>query len=318
MIIILIVCVLLNILFFTIMVKSCSSHKKLIEQFNDEMYFDMSDNDKSMYHNVIQTFKEVLDRSPSIDELYSEFRKLKNKTQTYQELKQKLKKSEEYKSLLEDSQYHEVYKEPKKLESARDEESLKKLLKELMPLMDHEELFDDVYIAYLLMKYKSMGKSSDEMKNYVLMTPEYTRYCKLFDQRDSKTNTLNNTAPFANETKMGTDNENIEDDDIEEEYDVSSVYLEGPTVTDEDDDDEVVPIVASSMSSTPLSFHIDVPDTNKRERIKLRGCKYDDEFEQILNKNKDPLSKIQMRRNMDELMYHCEKEKKCTAMKKKY
>lgn len=313
------VCVLLNILFFTIMVKSCSSHNKLIEQFNDEMYFDMSDHDKNMYHNVIKTFKEILDRSPSIDELYSEFRKIKNKTQTYQELRNKLKNSEEYKSLLEDTQYHEVYKEPKKLESTRNEESVKKLLMELMPLMDYEELFDDAYIAYLVMKYKSMGKNSDEMKNYILMTPEYTQYCKLFDQRDSKTDTLNNMAPFANESKMGSDNENVDDDDIEEEYDVSSVYLEGPTMISEetDDDDEVVPIISSSMSSTPLSFHIDEPDTNKRERIKLRGCKYDNEFEQILNKNKDPLSKIQMKRNMDELMYHCEKEKKC-AMKLKY
>lgn len=323
MVIVLSLCILVMIVFFVLMVNSCSAHKRLLEGFNEEMYIDMTDADKNLYFNIIDMFKEVLGRGPSIDELYSEYRKIKGKTHTMKELRTKLETSDEYKRMLTGDEYYKAFEDPDESKKAfdldKDTREIKKVIGEVMPLIDADEMYDDKHIAFLLMKYKSFNKDNDRLKNYLLLTPEYSQYCETFDKRDAATDTLNKMAPYANTTKGGEMGEPFEED-VEEEYDVTSVYLnDGSNLTERRDSaDEVVPILSSSKSSTPMSFQL--TESDKQKRIKLKQCSYDDEFTNILNKNKDPLSKFIMKRNMDGLMYHCGQENhanknKCNKIK---
>ena len=293
MVILLIFCILIIIIFTIGIIKNCSVHNEIIEKFNEEMYIDMSSNDKHLYFKIIENFKKNLNRSPSIDELYSEFKKIKNNKKTFGELTKQLKNSDEYKNMLEGDEYVNAYHpvEEKDDKDFIDEKDIKTILSELMPLHDIEDIYDENNISFLIMKYRSMNKNKDKFMNYILLTPEYKDYCSIYDKRDFSTDTLNKMAPLA--TKKDSNLENVDNDD---EY------------VDEEDS-YVVPILASSISSTPLSYNINRPDTNNRKTLSIKKeCKFEDEFTNILNNSGDSLAKTQIKRNFDELMYHCHKE----------
>ena len=292
MVILLFFCILIIILFTFGIIKNCSIHNQTIEKFNEEMYIDMSMDEKALYFKIIETFKKVLNRSPSVDELYSEFKKLKNNSKTHEMLMKQLKNSDEYKKILKGDEYFNAYHsvKEKKNKDFVDEKQIKKVLKEIMPLIDVDDLYDDKNLPYLIMKYRSMNRNHDEFKNYILLTPEYAEYCKINEKRDFSTDTLNSMYP------LPVEKENVSEIVDEEEY------------VDEEES-YVVPILASSISSTPLSYNIDRPDTNNRKKLSIKKeCKFNDEFTSILNNSNDLLAKTQIKRNFDELMYHCHKE----------
>ena len=292
MVIILVFCILIIIIFTIGIIKNCSVHNKIIEKFNEEMYIDMSGEDKDMYFKIIEVFNNNLNRSPSIDELYSEFKKIKNNKKTYETLTNQLKNSDEYKNILNGDEYFNAYHsvEEKSDNDFIDEKDVKQLLSELMPLHDIEDVYDEQNFSFLIMKYRSMNKNNDKFKNYILLTPEYKDYCVIYDKRNFSTDTLNKMAPLANVKENVS--EIIDDDEYVEE-----------------EDSYVIPILASSISSTPLSYNINRPDTNNRNKLSIKKeCKIEDEFTNILNNSGDSLAKTQIKRNFDELMYHCHKE----------
>lgn len=303
MVILLFFCIIVILVFIFGIIKNCTIHNQTIEKFNEEMYIDMTTNDKKIYFKIIDIFNNILKRSPSIDELYIEFKKITKNNESIDNLHNKLKKSEEYKNIVDGNEYYESYEKiktkTKKNADSLDEQSIKKILQDIMPLLDLDDLYDKKHISFLIMKYRSMNKNVNEFKNYILSTPEYSDYCKIYDKRDFSTDTLNKNAPLAIETKSNS--ENVDDND-NENVDEEDTYVD-------EEDTYVVPILASSISSTPLSFNINRPNINNRKKISIKKeCKFNDEFNDILIEGGDSLAKRQIKRNMDELMFHCHKE----------
>lgn len=107
MIVILVFCIFAIIIFVLAALKHRETHRKTIESFNEEMYYDMTEYEKKIYYDVIDVFKEVLSRHPTIDELFSEFKNIKNGRYYVTDLRDKLIKSLENINISQGSQYME-------------------------------------------------------------------------------------------------------------------------------------------------------------------------------------------------------------------
>lgn len=107
MIVILVFCILAIIIFVLAALKQSQTHRKSIETFNEEMYYDMTKYEKEVYYDIIDVFKEVLSRHPTIDELFSEFKNIKNRKYYITDLRDQLIKSLENENISKGSQYME-------------------------------------------------------------------------------------------------------------------------------------------------------------------------------------------------------------------
>ena len=107
MIVILVFCIFAIIIFVLAALKQRETHRKSIESFNEEMYYDMTEYEKKIYYDVIDVFKEVLSRHPTIEELFSEFKNIKNGKYYVTDLRDKLIKSLEHTNIAQGSQYME-------------------------------------------------------------------------------------------------------------------------------------------------------------------------------------------------------------------
>lgn len=131
MIVILVFCIFAIIIFVLAALKQSETHRKSIESFNEEMYYDMTEYEKKIYYDVIDVFKEVLSRHPTIDELFFEFKNIKNGKYYVTDLRDKLIKSLENINIAQGSQYME---QPAPIAETIEEES---------EVVEEEEYDDD-------------------------------------------------------------------------------------------------------------------------------------------------------------------------------
>ena len=155
-------------------------HKRFLENFSEDLYYDISPEDKQLYFSIIDTFQLLLERDPSEDELNYEFTEIKLQRSDAIQLYNKLKNTIEYKRLNNNTDSL-----PYATASVdTDYDDVKNIVHKLMPLTDPSRE-DPLYFDYLVMKYSSLQKNEDKFIDYIKKTPEYLDYKSLFDKQES-------------------------------------------------------------------------------------------------------------------------------------
>lgn len=237
MIVILLFCIVAIVIFVLAALKQTDTHKKSIEAFNEEMYYDLTEREKEVYYDIIEIFKEVLSRHPTIDELFGEFKNIKYGYNTLSELREKLIKGTEYVNLSQGSDF----------------------MSQQAPIIDHVV-------------------SVEEKK----------------DEEDKE---------------VGEEDEEVGEEDEESLEEVK------PNTTITNNEEVIIADAVSPLDATqkPLPFEITRPDINNRRSLVIHTvvdqknkCKH---LQLAVNNSQHLLAKLQHERNMDEMKFHCSKEK---------
>lgn len=265
--------------------KSNCMHKKFVETFQEDMYYDISDSDKQIYFSIIDTYQLLLDRDPHEDELNFEFSEIKLEKSTISKLFNKLKNSTEYKR-LNDIQDHKPYASTDSHNDIQDYTEVTNILNKIMPLNIDDDK-DLAHIDFLVMKYRSFNKDEKMFEQYIKSTPEYKDYQKIV----KKTKAI--TPPPDKIEENDEPSTNLVDKVNNIEFKISRPRIGNSTVKESHQvNEEYLQLLQENEKHIPTSS-----DT----------CEFYNEFQK--NKAPDQLSKIQHKRNLDQLKYHCEMSK---------
>lgn len=237
MIVVLLFCIVAIVIFVLAALKQTDTHKKSIEAFNEEMYYDLTKREKEVYYDIIEIFKEILSRHPTIDELFGEFKNIKYGYNTLSELRDKLIKGTEYDNLSQGSDF----------------------MSQQAPI----ENIDSVVVSV-------EEEQNEEDKNHL--------------------------------------------DQVSEEHEEHLEQVK-PNTTITNNEEVIIADAVSPLDATqkPLPFEITRPDINNRRSLVVHSvvdqnnkCKH---LQLAVNNSQHLLAKLQHERNMDEMKFHCSKEK---------
>lgn len=291
--------VLLVILFFSIIAlcvlnyKSDRLHRKLVESFKEEEDSTielLSEEDKTLYFSIIDTYELLLDRDPYEDELNLAFNDIKTKKSDLMKLHNKLKTSPEYRR-LNDLQSNEAYAATDTHNDVQDYDAVVKVLKDTMPLVEHTE--DPVHVEFLVMKYRSMEKDKDKLAEYLRKTPEYQDYLEI-EKTLEKTKKSDDKNKQAKEE--GEDSVNLLDKKNNVEFKISRPNLNSKTLkTAKKETKEFVDLIQEKLKKD-----------NKMDEDE-KSCDFYKQFQKL--NGETMLSDVQKKRNLDQLKYHCDMSK---------
>ena len=266
--------------------KSHCMHKKFVETFQEDMYYDISEPDKQIYFSIIDTYQLLLERDPHEDELNFEFSEIKLEKSTIPKLFNKLKNSTEYKR-LNDIQDHKPYALANSNNDIQDYTEVTNLLNKMMPLNVDDDK-DLAHIDFLVMKYRSLSKDKDKFEKYVKSTPEYKDYQKIVKKSEIIT-----TQPPSDKKETEDSTTNLVDKISNIEFKISRPKIGESTIKESRvKSEEYNELLEQNKKNIPTSS-----DT----------CEFYNEFQK--NNAPDELSKVQHKRNLDQLKYHCEMSK---------
>jgi hypothetical protein len=283
--------ILVVVLFFTIIAlcvfnyKSKKLHNKLVESFeeNSNSIELISDDDKTLYFSIIDTYELLLDRDPYEDELNLEFNDIKTNKSDLFKLHNKLKNSPEYRR-LNDLQNNEAYAATDTNNDVQDYDAVVTILKETMPLVEEHE--DPVHIEFLVMKYRNMEKDKSKLTKYIKKTPEYQDYLEI--EKKSKKSKKSKTAD--------EDSVNLLDKKTNVEFKISRPNLNSKTLkTAKKESKEFIQLIEDKLKK----------DNNMDNNEK--GCDFYKEYQKL--NSETMLSAVQKKRNLDKLKYHCDMSK---------
>lgn len=275
--------------------RSTSIKNKLIENFENELYMDISEDDKQLYYTIIDTYELLLDRDPSEDELNYDFDQIKTNKSNLVDLHNKIKNSLEYKR-LNDTQTNLASVPPGANNDVQDTQLVMSVLRELMPQSEPE--YDNLYIDYVVMKYRSNNKDKDKLIEYLKKTPEYADYLKAFPstKNDSDKNNSVGTESSECSTKK-TDSDDtlkINSENLKESFEFSRPEI-GKTTA------KIVEKVKSKVDSLKKERVMDdIPEDEK-------SCVFYNQYKELQSSKQ--LSDYQHKRNMEQLKYHCNMSK---------
>jgi len=265
--------------------KSNKIHKKLIESFKDELYMDLSEEDKQLYFSIIDTYELLLDRDPSEDELNFEFNEIKTQKHSLLDLHNNIKKSMEYKR-LNDIQQNTEFASTTSNNDIQDYNLIVHTLRELMPTSETED--DPIYIEFLVMKYRGMNKDKDKLIEYLKKTPEYQDYkISLKTQNKPKENIDKKTTEETPSVKLIEKNTNVE-------HKISRPDLNKSTIkTVKAKSKEYIDMLQEKLK--------------KDDSVEEQTCDFYKQYKAL--NEETMLSALQAKRNMDKMKYHCELSK---------
>lgn len=280
--------ILVVVLFLTIIAlcvfnyKSNKLHNKLVESFEEDSNSIelISEDDKTLYFSIIDTYELLLDRDPYEDELNLEFNDIKTNKSDLFKLHNKLKNSPEYRR-LNDLQNNEAYAATDTNNDVQDYDAVVTILKETMPLVEEHE--DPVHIEFLVMKYRNMEKDKSKLTKYIKKTPEYQDYLKI-EKKSKKSKTADE------------DSVNLLDKKTNVEFKISRPNLNSKTLkTAKKESKEFIQLIEDKLKK----------DNNMDNNEK--GCDFYKEYQKL--NSETMLSAVQKKRNLDKLKYHCDMSK---------
>jgi hypothetical protein len=266
---------------------------KLVESFKDELYIDLSEDDKKLYFSIIDTYQLVLQRDPSEEELNIYFTKLKTGKMNLPDLFNKLKKSTEYKQInnvQENTNFTST-------NVNNDIQDYQLVLNELKKLMPESKEHDPVYIDFLIMKYRGNDKNIDKFKKYLISTPEYSDYIEEY-LKNSSTPPKKTKKDTKKDIKTKTDEEYVLlKDSSNIEYKISPPNMNNSSV-------QTVKKKADVRDKTTdvLNKLLD-ENTKKESNLQIDTCEFYNEFEKLSNITL--LSDMVNKRNLEQLKYSC-------------
>lgn len=253
--------------------RTTSIQNKLIEKFENELYMDISEDDKQLYYTIIDTYELLLDRDPTEDELNFDFDQIKTNKSTLVNLHNKLKGTMEYKR-LNDVQFNSAIAPTNAHNDVQDYQLVSNVLKETMPLNETEQ--DPLYLDYLVLKYRGLGKDKTKFTEYVKKTPEYKDYKEiLVDKKEYKEE---------QDSIVSTN---------EDEFSISRPEI-GKTTS------KIVKKGKDVVNEILNRRRDDIPEDEK-------SCEFYHQYKELQSSKQ--LADYQNKRNMEELKYHCEMSK---------
>ena len=267
-------------------------NNKIIEGFKNELYFDLSEDDKKLYFSIIDTYQLILQRDPSEEELNMYFTKLKNNKLTLPDLFKKLKSSSEY-IQLNDIQENTSFTSTTVNNDVQDYQLVVNEIQKLMP--ENKEL-DPVYIDFLIMKYHGYDKNLDKFRKYIIDTPEYSDYIEEYIK--------NSEQPETNKKKTEK-NENDDEfvllkDSTNVEYKISPPDLSKSSVAMQK---------KSSKPQTNGYFYLFKNNKDNKSNLQTDTCEFYNEFMKLSDDSL--LADHVIKRNLEQMKYSC-------AMSKEY
>ena len=272
-------------------------NNKIVEGFKDELYFDLSEDDKKLYFSIIDTYQLVLQRDPSEEELNIYFTKLKNNKMTLPDLFKKLRSSTEY-TQLNDIQENTNFTSTTVNNDVQDYQLVVNELQKLMP--ENKEL-DPVYIDFLIMKYRGYDKNLDKFRKYIIDTPEYSDYIEEYIKKSEQEPTKNEKKTEKTEKKEKDEEEFVLlKDSANVEYKISPPNLSKSSVA-----------MQKEPSKPQSNRYLDLLKNKKDEKSNLQTdtCEFYNEFMKLSDNSL--LADHIIKRNLEQMKYSC-------AMSKEY
>ena len=254
-------------------IKTTSIHNRLIEKFENELHMDLSEDDKQLYYTIIDTYELLLDRDPTEDELNFDFDQIKTNKSTLVDLHNKLKGTMEYKR-LNDVQFNSAIAPTDANNDVQDYQLVSTVLKETMPLDETER--DPLYLDYLVLKYRSLGKDKSKFTNYIKKTPEYNDYKEILVDKKSPT-----PDDHEDTTTVSVDSQT---------YSISRPEIGNTTSKIIEGSQTVVRTILNMKND-------DIPENEK-------SCEFYNQYKELQSSKQ--LADYQNKRNLEELKYHCE------------
>lgn len=266
-------------------------NSNVIETFKDELYYDLSDEDKTLYFSIIDTYQLVLQRDPAEDELNTFFTKLKQGKMTLPELFTKLKASVEYKQ-LNDIQENTSFTTT---DVNNDIQDYQQVLNELQTIMPKNDEHDSVYIDFLIMKYRENDKNRDKFRKYLISTPEYSDYIEMYikDKNVKEPTTTSKSTPEKSESSDNSEYISLKDS-ANVEYRISPPKIKSSSV-------QIVEKkpVTNDNKLTQLLEEKKKKDTN----TDTDTCEFYNEFQKLSSKSL--LADHIHKRNLEQMKYAC-------------
>jgi hypothetical protein len=267
---------------------------KIIESFQDELYIDLSEDDKKLYFSIIDTYQLVLQRDPSEEELNIYFTKLKTGKMNLPDLFNKLKQSTEYK------QINDVQENTNFTSTTvnNDIQDYQLVLNELQKLMPQNKEYDPVYIDFLIMKYRDNDKNIDKFKKYIISTPEYSDYIEEYLKNSTPPKETKKPKKEGNSDRKTNTNTNEEyvllKDSANVEYKISPPNINTSSVKTEK---------KKTNKTNELLNKLLSENSNKESNLKTDTCEFYNEFEKLSNNTL--LADLVNKRNLEQLKYSC-------------
>lgn len=261
--------------------------KKIVEQFNEDETYNLTEEDKQIYFSIIDTYQMLLERDPSEDEINLDFNDIKTKKIDTTSLYTRLLNSSEYKR-LNDIQDNSALAPANAKNDIQDFTELSMLLDSIMP--ENKEK-DPIHLEYLLMKYRSMNKDNDKFTKYIKDTPEYKEYTEIYEIKE--TESKDTKTDESQKTKENKDVVSLIDNSKNVEFKISRPDV-GKSTLETKAIPKTKPPVKNIMNK--LKNQINIEDENT--------CSF---YQKFAEYNKDQkLSKLVNKRALEQLKYHCD------------
>ena len=270
----------ISIIFCYYNIKTTSIQNQLIENFENELHMNLSEDDKKLYYSIIDTYELLLERDPSEDELNYDFDQIKTNKITLVDLFNKLKNTMEYKR-INDIQFNSAIAPTDAHNDVQDYQLVGNLLKEIMPLNDVD--YDPLHIDFLVLKYRSVDKDKNKFIKYIKKTPEYKDYKELVgDKPKIKIETVKDDNQFKipKKTKVRL---------LDQEFELSRPELGKATSKMVKKGEDLVDKLKGKRED-------DIPEYKK-------GCMFYRQYKELQSSKQ--LADYQRKRNLEELEYHC-------------
>lgn len=267
------------IYFIWINLSISKKYKNTLEKFidkDDEYFFDITDEDKDTYFMIIDTYKTLLDREPSADELNKDYLDISKETITINDFHKRIQNTEEFK-MLHNIQSNSTFSPTNAENDLEDMQKIQHYLFELMPNANEP---DNIEMDYMMKKYRGLDKDEKKFKKYIRSTPEYKEY------KQNQKPTINNV-----KNKLKSKVVALSDKVNNVEYQISKPNLNKTTLK-----------VKSLLNE----------GNDELEEVLKRKRDHDDEKPDVdtcefyKTAQEHQLAKLTNKRNLDKLKYHCE------------
>ena len=221
-----IICVVLFCIFVLVItnLRIRQINREIIEKFEEkDELFHLSQKDKDLYFEIIDTYTSLVNRAPDEHELNLQFNEIKSEKIRVKDLVTTIKKSEEYRRI--NDTFDNLSYAPANTSSAfKEKREFHQLVEQLFPKNEFTPEFNE----YIFSKYKQLDREESVFVKYVRETPEYKEYEKRAPDKNIPTKTKIKIQKKTKKTKK-THNaviEEFEDENIDDDND---------TITSEDD-----------------------------------------------------------------------------------
>lgn len=275
---------------------------------NIEQFEDATGENYEVYRNIIATFNSILARNPNTSEIFKYYKQMNGAEIDSNKLKTILQNSDEYKRT-------EAIQNNLTSNKIVDSINEQQVNSEIIAL--YTEIFNksptDIDVTYFRQKYLELDLDKDDLKKYMLATPDYIKYASIIkeaeaDLKASSTNELKpiNKAAFPDVDKK----DSVTVSDGKATYIIERPNIFNFYTADGEGEQDLIDRSSKLIHSNMVDKPDNITETNITEIQGEDICKTDKETTSCTLLKKKSMSNHIQNRNLDELKYKCKNNSK--------